>query len=263
LDLSFLDWPEALEIIFPLYYSPWHVLDTPASVDVPGYFIEVEEGIKIHYGLWAKGKEYPTILYFHGNGETVAGHEWVAPFYNERGINLFVADYRGYGLSDDRPTIANLLNDADIIFREFKKILSQEGFKESLFLMGHSLGSLPATEIALNHQEEICGLIIESGTANNFRRLWEYLGITGKEVVSEEGSFLNKIKIRQVHRPTLIIHGEEDQTIAVTEGKELYQYSGSKDKRILIIPGAGHNDIMMVDSNLYFDTIKEFVTAHN
>ncbi len=33
-------------------------------------------------------------------------------------------------------------------------------------------------------------------------------------------------------------------------------------KRIIIIPGADHNDVMMVKQSLYFDTIEEFVKAH-
>lgn len=130
--------------------------------------------------------------------------------------------------------------------------------------MGRSLGSMPAVELAFNHQDEICGLIIESGTANNFRLLWDYLGLTGEEaVLSEKSLFLNKIKIRQVHKPTLIIHGEYDELISIKEGEELYQNSGAQDKKILIIPRAGHNDIIMVKQSLYFDTIEEFIKANS
>jgi len=265
IDLSLLDQPEILEVIFPVVYSPFYLTyNLPFSPsDVPSYSIEVEEGIKINCGFWISGKENPSILYFHGNGETVASHDWIAPFYNQRGINLFVADYRGYGSSDGKPTISNMISDAHTIFKGFKEIINKEGFKRSLFLMGRSLGSTPAIELAFNYQDEICGLIIESGSANNFRRLWSYLGITGeRDLLNEESLFLNRVKMRQVHKPTLIIHGEYDQIISVTEGEELYQNSGAQDKRILIIPGADHNDIMMVKQNLYFNTVEEFIKTH-
>ncbi len=265
-DLSFLDRPEILEVIFPVVYSPFYLLNYPqfSLADVPSYSIEVEEGIKISCGFWVSGKERPSILYFHGNGETVASHNWMAPFYNQRGINLFVADYRGYGSSDGKPTISNMIGDAHTIFKGFKEIIEKEGFKKSLFLMGRSLGSMPAIELAFNYQDEIRGLLIESGAANNFRRLWDYLGVPDKEnILSEESLFLNKVKIRQVRKPTLIIHGEYDQIISVKEGKELYQSSGTQDKEILIIPGADHNDIMIVKHSLYFDTIEEFIKAYS
>jgi len=265
MDLSFLDRPEILEVIFPVVYSPFYSLyylqSSPS--DVPSYSIEVEEGIKIDCGFWVSGKECSSILYFHGNGETVASHDWVAPFYNQRGINLFVADYRGYGSSNGKPTISNMIGDAHTIFKGFNEIIDKEGFKRSLFIMGRSLGSMPAVELAFNYQDDIRGLIIESGTASNFRRLWDYLGITKKvDILSEESLFLNKVKIRQVHKPTLIIHGEYDQIIPIGEGEELYQNSGARDKRLLIIPKADHNDVMMVKQSLYFDTIEKFINAH-
>ncbi len=266
MDLSILDRPEILELIFPVVYSPFYKLYNLqfSPSDVPSYSIEVEEGIKIDCGFWVRGKECSSILYFHGNGETVASHDWVAPFYNQRGTNLFVADYRGYGSSNGKPTISNMIGDAHTIFKGVNEIIEKEGFKKSLFIMGRSLGSIPAMELAFNYQDDIRGLIIESGTASNFRRLWDYLGITKKEaILSEESLFLNKVKIRQVHKPTLIIHGEYDQIISVKEGEELYGNSGAQDKRMLIIPGADHNDVMMVKQSLYFDTIEKFVKAYS
>jgi len=266
IDLSLLDRPEILEVIFPVVYSPFYSsYNLPFSPsNTPVYSIEVEDGIKINCGFWVSGKENPSILYFHGNGETVATHDWVAPFYNQKGINLFVADYRGYGSSDGKPTISNMVGDAHAIFKGFKEIISKEGFNESLFLMGRSLGSTPTIELAFNYQDETSGVIIESGSANNFRRLWSYLGLAGEAaVLSEDNLFLNKVKIRQVHKPTLIIHGEYDQMISVTEGEELYRNSGAPDRRILIIPGADHNDVMIVRQSLYFDTIEEFIKSHS
>jgi hypothetical protein len=266
MDLSILDRPDILEIIFPVVYSPFYSLyylqSSPS--DVPSYSIEVEEGIKIDCGFWVSGKECSSILYFHGNGETVTSHDWVAPFYNQRGINLFVADYRGYGSSNGKPTISNMIGDAHTIFKGFNEIIEKEGFKRGLFIMGRSLGSMPAMELAYNYQDDIRGLIIESGTANNFRRLWDYLGITKKEaILSEESLFLNKVKIKQVHKPTLIIHGEYDQIISVKEGEELHGNSGAQDKRLLIIPGADHNDVMIVKQSLYFDAIEKFIKAYS
>jgi len=265
IDLSFLDQPEILEVIFPIVYSPFYLPDYLrfSSSDVPSYSIEVEQGIRITCGFWVSSKEDPSILYFHGNGETVASHDWVAPFYNQRGMNLFVADYRGYGSSNGKPTISNMIGDAHTIFKGFKEIIRKEGFKRSFFMMGRSLGSMPAIELAFNYQDEIRGLIIESGAANNFRHLWYYLGVIEREaILSEESLFLNKVKIRQVHKPTLIIHGEYDQIIPIGEGEELYQNSGARDKRLLIIPKADHNDVMMVKQSLYFDTIEKFINAH-
>lgn len=258
-DYSFLDLPEILEVLFPVAYSPLYF--RVPSYPLPGItrFIEVEAGIKIGCGFWARGKELPTILYFHGNGEAVDGHDWIAQFYNERGINLFVADYRGYGLSNGRPTVSNMLSDAHQIFRGFKNIVEKEGYRAALFVMGRSLGSLPAIELAYHYQGELKGLIVESGSANNFRRLWSYLRLWEKEKLLEESPILNKVKVRSIRIPTCIIHGELDELLPLEEGMELYQNSGAAEKDLLIIPAAGHNDLMIKGHELYFGKIEEFV----
>jgi uncharacterized protein len=180
--------------------------------------------------------------------------------YERIGINLFVADYRGYGSSEGKPTVSNMLRDAHVILSSFQDMIRDGGFKKSIFLMGRSLGSLPAIELAFHHQHEINGLIIESGSANNLRRLWDRNGSNGRQFsLPEDSIFLNKVKIIQVSKPTLIIHGECDQLLPVSEGKELYQNSGAKDKKLLIIPKADHIYIMIVDQDLYFNTIGQFV----
>jgi len=265
IDLSFLNRPEILEVIFPITYSPLSLLTdifNPSLSQTTTRFIEVEKGVRIGCGFWPVGKNYPTILYFHGNGETAGVHEWIAPYYNQRKINLFVADYRGYGVSEGKPTITNMILDAHPIFQGFKEILNKEGYAGKYFVMGRSLGSIPALEIAFHYQEEINGLIVESGSANNFRPLWGYLGKTEREII-ENSEFLNKVKIRSVYQPTLIIHGENDQIIPVQEGQELYQNSAAREKRLLIIPGADHNDVMVVRQEDYFQAIEDLVTGHS
>ncbi len=261
MDLSFLDQPDILETVFPVVYSPlfsFNCLD-PSFMTVPTYPVEVEAGIKINCANWVAGKEHPSILFFHGNGEMAVDYDWIAPFYNRRGINLFVADYRGYGSSDGKPTISNMLGDAQAIYLSFKEMMRQEGFNRSLFVMGRSLGSMPAIELAFSYQDEIKGLIIESGSANNFRRLWHFLRAEERELISGESLFLNKVKVRQVYKPTLIIHGQFDQAVSDEEIEELYRNSGAQDKKTLVIPGADHNDIMICDPDLYFGTIEKFV----
>jgi len=264
MDLSSFNRPEILEVIFPIAYSPFGLPDflTVSPHDVPTYAIEVEEGVSIRCGFWVAGKGCPSILYFHGNGETVASHDFIAPLYVQKGINLFVADYRGYGSSDGKPTISNMIADTHPIFRGFKEVIREEGFDNSIFLMGRSLGSIPAIELGFNYQNEIRGLIVESGSANNFRRLRDYAGVAEGTTIDEESPFLNKVKVRQITKPTLIIHGEYDQIMPVSEGKELYENSGAEDKRILIIPGAGHNDLMLMGQRSYFDTVEDFVKTN-
>lgn len=263
-DFSCFDDPEILEVIFPLVYSPLYsgsYFHYPSGD--PDYFIEVEPGVRVGCEFWVESSDSPTILFFHGNGETASSYEPIAPLYNRRGLNLFVADYRGYGASDGEPTVRNMLLDAHAIFRSFKQIIGEKGMKTRTYIMGRSLGSMPAIELARSYPDEIPGLIVESGSANNFRRLCESLGIPINEAIfGSESPFLNRVRIREARQPTLIIHGECDTLVPLSEGKELYRNSGAKDKKLIIIPGAEHNDIMVAHERLYFDGVKAFIESH-
>ncbi len=260
-DLTFLDTLEILRVLFPIAYSPYFQPDTSGDSAITEniIFIEVDKDVKIGCGFWPVNKKSPSILYFHGNGETVGDYSYSADFYNKNGINLFVADYRGYGVSNGKPTVTNMISDSHKIFKSFQSILKEKSFRPSLFLMGRSLGSIPAVEIAYHYQDRLRGLIIDSGTLYNFRQLWSYLESTESKIQS--GSiFQNRAKMKSIEIPTCIIHGDNDQIIPAEEAIDLYKNSAALEKDIHIISGAGHNDLLAVAHEQYFSIIGEFVT---
>ena len=260
IDFSLLDRPAILGVIF---YPRKSFYRKPPKPNAKNHLIEVEKGIKIGCRFYTKGLDCPSLLYFHGNGEIVDDYDLIAPFYNEVGINLFVADYRGYGFSDGRPTISNMIRDSHQIFKEFSKIVEEYGSRKSLFVMGRSLGSIPAIEVVYHYQNYVQGLIIESGSANNFRYFFGSLIPPNHPIWSDDSKFLNKVKLRTISKPTLIIHAEYDTLVPLEEGKELYNNSAAKDKRFLTIPNAEHNDLMIVGKKQYFKEIEEFVKTYS
>jgi hypothetical protein len=257
-DLSFLDRPEISAIAFYPRKSSARI----SRPNAKNHLIEVEKGVKIGCRFYTKGPEHSSLLYFHGNGEIVDDYGDRASSYSEIGINLFVADYRGYGFSDGTPTMTSLVKDAHPIFKEFRKIVEENGFKNSLFLMGRSLGSIPAIEIAYHYQNIIQGLVIESGPANNLRQYIRSLVPSSHPIWRDNWHFLNKVRLRSIFKPTLIIHGEFDTGIPLKESRELYKNSAAKDKRLVIIPNAGHNDLMIVGKERYYRAIEEFVKTY-
>jgi fermentation-respiration switch protein FrsA (DUF1100 family) len=79
---------------------------------------------------------------------------------------------------------------------------------------------------------------------------------------NDDFPLLNKVRSRSISTPTLIIHGERDTGVPLKEGKELYENSAAKDKKLVIIPNADHNDLMIVGKKQYFEAIEEFVGKH-
>ena len=234
-DYSSLDRPELLRILF--YPRKDFTPPPPNSTD---YLIRVEGNISIACRFYIHNQESPSILYFHGNGEVVSDHDCLAPLYNRLGINLFVADYRGYGSSGGTPNFTNLFADAHSIFKGFGKILREGHYSNETFVMGRSLGSILAVELAFHYERQIKGLIVESGFGS-MGRMMTRLGFSMESLGINAAEFPNLAKIRGITLPTLIIHAEFDTIAPLAGAKELFEHAAAERKRMVIIPGADHN----------------------
>jgi hypothetical protein len=253
-DYSLLDQPHILRFVF--YPRKDWTAPPPGAAD---YQIPVEQDVAIGARFYPASKNAPSILYFHGNGEVVYDHDEIATLYNRIGVNLFVVDYRGYGKSTGAPSFAGMVADSHVIFKYFRDTLKDSGYSNKLFVMGRSLGSLSATELAANYTGELKGLIVESGFASAVKLL-TYLGGFMDYPFLDEFEKLSMDMIRSITIPALIIHGEWDEIIPFEQGEILYQNIGSKDKKLLPIANAGHNDILFVGMEQYFSAIAEFVS---
>lgn len=254
-DLELMDRPEILyRLFFPRPEDPMERRPRNGAT----HLIEVDAGISIGCRFYPARKEAPSVLYFHGNGEIASDYDYVAPLYQKHGLNLFVADYRGYGLSGGSPTCSAIIRDAHPLLEGFMAILKEAGYTGSLFVMGRSLGSAPAIEVAHQHQEHLKGLIVESGFASQQRQLARLGAMHLFSDFEHVVGFGNDLKIKHVRIPTLIIHGEEDEIIPVEEGRALFALSGAEIKKALFVPGAGHNDLFETAWQHYMQSIEEF-----
>lgn len=246
------------EILYRLFYPRRETAGESEKPKILNRLVEVAQGISIGCRFYPVRDDGANIIYFHGNGETAPDYDYVAPLYAGIGVNLFVADYRGYGMSSGNPTCKAMIKDAHPIFHDFTALLREGGFSGDLFVMGRSLGSAPAIELACHYQEKLKGLIVESGFASAGKQLAR-LGVEHLfSDIKEPVGFGNDLKIKEVKIPTLIIHGERDEIIPVTEGKALYELSGALEKTALFIPGAGHNDVLMLGMNAYMKAVETF-----
>ncbi|MCX5798387.1 MAG: alpha/beta hydrolase [Proteobacteria bacterium] len=252
-DYSHIDRTTILHnIFFPFnYYTecPENAFDLSVPVD---------NGISVSCRFYVGNDTWPWILFFHGNGEVVSDYDETAPLYMQRGLNLVVADYRGYGKSSGVPTLTDTVRDAHIIFQAIKEELAKGGFRHDLWIMGRSLGSVSALELAYHYQDGIKGLIIESGFPS-IASILTHLDIPTYNIDLEQIYRDCVHTIRGISIPTLIIHGEYDTLVPLKEAQDLYQYIGTKEKQLLIIPRATHNDILFVGFDQYFDALHRFI----
>ncbi|MBM4236353.1 MAG: alpha/beta hydrolase [Firmicutes bacterium] len=219
--------------------------------------VPVEANVDIICRAYPAAANGPWILYFHGNGEVVSDYDGIAPLYKNRHLNLLVADYRGYGASGGTPTFGDLVADARIIFEYMVAELPAEIKSDQWFVMGRSLGSISALELAAAYPDQIGGLVVESGFIS-VAGLINHLGLPSPGDLSGLERFYRELAA-SISLPALVIHGERDSLVPLHQGRDLFEALGSQQKEMVTISFADHNDIMFVDSQKYMSAIEDFI----
>ena len=249
-DYSVLDRPEiSMNSFYPR--KSW----TPTPGGAEDHAIAVEEQVALSCRFFPVEQTSPTILFFCGNGETAVDYDGIAPLYNQIGINFFASDYRGYGKSGGFPTFSSMLLDAHQVLEALGGILKAGQYTGPIFVMGRSLGRHPAFELAANRAYAISGLIVESvrPTLGQFVH-----GLDDAQAQSLETAYQDKVL--SINVPVLVIHGELDTLAPVQQAVSMFHGFASQNKRMITIPGAGHNDLLNLGLNEYFTAIRDFVS---
>jgi alpha-beta hydrolase superfamily lysophospholipase len=179
-----------------------------------------------------------TVVIFHGNGETIGGRVELAQDLRARGLGVVLAEYRGYGLakSSGPPDEAGLYNDAAAILDE----LERQGIGPArVVLMGISLGTGVAAEMTA------------TGRATSLILVSPYTSVTA--MASRVVPFLptgwlcpdhfdTLSKAPRIRVPTLVIHGDADEVIPFTMGRQVA--SSIPGATLRVAPGAHHNDVL-------------------
>ena len=251
----------------------WAVLDNPqllANAFYPrktarslpsgarDFNIQVASGVNIGARYHIKDKALRTVLFFHGNGETVPDYNDIAQEYRHIGLNFFVVDYRGYGWSGGTPSFRAMHDDTPKIVEFFLDKIEKTA--PAPLVMGRSLGSGPACDAAMKYGNKFGGLILESGFGDVIPLLRLFQFDPGRHEKEISDLFSNHLKLQKVSLPVLIIHGDNDNLIPAGAAKQNYLNIRHNKKKLILIPGAGHNDLLLRKGE-YFKAIEEFVKS--
>jgi alpha-beta hydrolase superfamily lysophospholipase len=214
-------------------------------------FVEVG-GATLHVRYHGVAPERRTLLLFHGNGEVVSDYDDVAGLFAAAGFGLAVADFRGYGQSTGEPSLRTAIADAHVIVGAVHAAAAGP-----IVVMGRSLGSACAAELYGKNLPIIAGVVIESGIAD-LAGLVRRRGIEPPATFSAEdkATFDPLPKLARGTGPLLVLHGERDTMIASSEAEMAFAAAGTKAKKLVLVPGRGHNDVS--GSRTYWDALAAF-----
>jgi pimeloyl-ACP methyl ester carboxylesterase len=201
----------------------------------------------------------PTIIFFHGNGEVVA--DYLPDFareLNALGVNVFFAEYRGYGASTGTPTLAAMLDDVDAIFA------AAGAPEERTIAFGRSVGSIYAIELVKRHPR-IAGLVLESGIADVLERVLlrvrpEELGGDMASLEAEASRLLDhQAKLGAYRGKLLVLHAQQDTLVLPSHAQRNHDWAASADKRLVLLPAGDHNSIFVFNHETYLAELRSFV----
>lgn len=225
-------------------------------------------------GLWLdRPGADGVLLFFHGNGEVAADWAPTAVRYAAAlDASVWIADYRGYGRSGGDPSYGAMLADAESFFDALADRETARGrsFRRR-FVLGRSIGSAPAIHLAWRFPDRVDALVVDSGFARApelVRRFRELRDLPGGAPIAPAGFLDNADKLRACPMPTLLLHGAVDPLIPPLAARENLDASNAAWKRLVEIPGAGHNDLLFRAraGDLYFGALRDLrntVTTSN
>lgn len=206
-------------------------------------FIKVFGGDKIDFWSLENTNAKCNLIFFQPNGGNVS---FMADFFNRLSsgcsLNIYAFNYRGYGESTGEPTIENALEDSGKIIEE---VYSMCNNSLPTILMGYSFGCFTCLNSPKDSEIEnwIKGYVCVSPFSGS-EDLSKVIEVPVEMEISPELERLDNEKaVRKITAPILFIHGLNDDFLPVFMSEKLYNICPSKNKKILLIEDAGHNDI--------------------
>jgi fermentation-respiration switch protein FrsA (DUF1100 family) len=178
--------------------------------------LATSDGLKLAalYRPTSAGK--PTVVFFHGNGDSLRGSLAATEVLARDGFGVLLPEYRGYWANPGKPSEAGLYADG----RAALAFLRDAGVPTAAtVVIGNSLGSGVATQLA--SETKLAGLVIVSGYLSLPDAAADMLGTRlVKPLVRDR--FDNIAKLPKLELPILILHGDADRTISVAQARALH-----------------------------------------
>jgi len=190
------------------------------------------------------------IVYYHSNTGAACDQKLLKNLVDELGISYIFVEYAGFANDDRTPTKKLILEDVKNVI-EFTKMLNYS----ELILLGYSLGTGPATyHSSIEHADKVILVAPYTSIRDIAQERKPYFPIA---LLLRE-NFDNIHNLKNYDNKIIIIHGNDDITIPITYGKELFGSIKNEQKQFVEVD-SGHGDIL--ENSDAINAIKRFILS--
>ena len=193
---------------------------------------------------------HPVLLYFHGNGDFLAGFFGRFRQIIADGTGVVALSYRGYAGSSGQPSERGLSQDAAAAYA----FTTARYSAEKIVAWGFSLGTGVAVTLAA--EQPVGKLILEAPYTSLADVAASLFPIFPVRLVMKD-QFRSDERIARVTAPLLIMHGARDATIPIIFGERLFARA-HEPKQFVRFPEGDHNNL---DDYGAVGTARDFIGA--
>jgi fermentation-respiration switch protein FrsA (DUF1100 family) len=238
-----------------IYYPAGEVapVESVGLTDAREVSMPVEDGGTIAGWFVAAAQPRYTVIVFNGNAGNRAYRAPLAAALRDRGFNVLLFDYRGFGGNPGVPTERGLAADARAALAQ---VLRMPGVRaDRVVYFGESLGAAVATSLAAGHPP--AALVLRS-PFTSLAEIGRYHFVLPVGPLLRD-RFDSLTTIQRVPVPTLMIAGDRDGIVPLEHSRRLFERSPALTKQWVTIRGTDHNDEALVSGPQMIDAVATFL----
>lgn len=184
-------------------------------------WLRAEDGVRLHGWYLPRPGSDRVLLFFHGNGGNISHRQASLEIFHRLGLNQLIIDYRGYGVSEGRPTEPGLYRDARAAWEH---LVEERGLTpDRIVLFGRSLGGAVAANLAAEVRP---GALILESTFSSARDLTRALYPLLSWLIVRRYELDTVARLAEVSCPVLVLHSPDDEIVPYTLGRRVYDAAG-------------------------------------
>jgi alpha-beta hydrolase superfamily lysophospholipase len=208
------------------------------------------DGVELK-GWWFRGKgpRRGTLVYLHGSADNRVSGVFIAQRFLARGFDVLAYDSRAHGESGGNACTYGYYEKEDL-----SRAIDLIGVRPVVAL-GISLGGAVALQAAA--EDARIRAVVAVSTFSDLRTVATErapsIASRGEieaafRLAEDEAHFkVDEVSpllaAGHIHVPVLLVHGESDHETSATHSQRVFSALAG-DKRLLLVPGAGHNDVL-------------------